>query len=291
MKISSLLLSLIILVSFSCKKKEEKHSDLFSKGKILGEVQDRLHEASGLVESISNPRHFWTLNDSNNPAEVFLINRQANIKMVCKLKGVENRDFEDIAIGAGPLKDKNYIYVADIGDNLSRYSTKLIYRFEEPSFLEGTTEIEITDFDTLRIKLSDRPRDTEAILIDPTTKDIYLVSKLEDSVSLYQIKFPFDMDTLVAEKLAILPMNKITSGHISADGTEILLKSYKQIYYWKKNGSISITELMLTKPITLAYDKEPQGEAICWANDATGYYTLSEKAEGKSGRLLFYKRK
>lgn len=283
------LLSIFFVIG--CKKKEEKRSELFTKGEDLGTVDDRLHEASGLIESIANPNHFWTLNDSGNPAEVFLIDQKASIKLVCKLKGINNRDFEDITIGAGPIEGKNYIYAADIGDNLSRYSTKLIYRFEEPVITEGHNEIEITDFDTLRIKLSDRPRDTEAILIDPILKDIYLVSKLEDSVSLYRIKFPFRNDTLTAEKLTILPLNKITAGNISPDGKEVLLKDYKKIYYWKNDQSLPLSQLLLTKPTILAYDKEPQGEAICWARDGVGYYTLSEKAEGERGKLLFYKRK
>ncbi|MFM9837054.1 MAG: hypothetical protein ACKVOQ_02255 [Cyclobacteriaceae bacterium] len=283
------LLSIFFVIS--CKKKEEKYSELFTKGEALGTVDDRLHEASGLIESIANPQYFWTLNDSGNPAEVFLIDQKANIQMVCKLRGIDNRDFEDITMGAGPVEGKNYIYAADIGDNLSRYSIKLIYRFEEPLFTEGNSEIEITDFDTLRIKLADRPRDTEAILVDPLSKDIYLLSKLEDSISLYQIKFPFQNDTLIADKLAILPLHKITAGNISADGNEVLLKNYKQVYYWKNNAGLPLSKLLLTEPALLAYKKEPQGEAICWARDGGGYYTLSEKAEGEIGKLLFYKRK
>jgi hypothetical protein len=283
------LLSIFFVIS--CKKKEEKYSELFTKGEALGTVDDRLHEASGLIESIANPQYFWTLNDSGNPAEVFLIDQKANIQMVCKLRGIDNRDFEDITMGAGPVEGKNYIYAADIGDNLSRYSIKLIYRFEEPLFTEGNSEIEITDFDTLQIKLSDRPRDTEAILVDPLSNDIYLVSKLEDSVSLYQIKFPFQNDALTAEKLAILPLKKITAGNISPDGKEVLLKDYKKVYYWKNDQGLPLLQLLLTKPAILEYDKEPQGEAICWARDGKGYYTLSEKAEGEIGKLLFYKRR
>jgi hypothetical protein len=283
------LLSVFFVVG--CKKKEDKQSQLFDKGEALGTVDDRLHEASGLIESIANPKHFWTLNDSGNPAEVFLIDQQANIKMVCTLKGVENRDFEDITIGTGRQEGKNYVYAADIGDNLSRYSEKLIYRFEEPLLSEGLAEIEITDFDTLRIKLSDRPRDTETILVDPLSNDIYLVSKLEDSVSMYQIKFPFKDDTLIAQKLTVLPLKKITAGNISSDGKEVLLKNYKKIYYWKNDHGLPLSQLLLTKPAILEYDKEPQGEAICWARDGKGYYTLSEKADGEIGKLLYYKRK
>jgi hypothetical protein len=281
----------LIIIAIGCKKKNRIHSDLFAKGQSLGVVTDRLKEASGLTESIANPKYLWTLNDSGNPAEIFLIDQHASIKLVCKLRGIENRDFEDITIGAGPKIGKNYIYVADIGDNLSRYQVKILYRFEEPVLKESIQEMEITEFDTLKIKLSDRPRDTEAILTDPITKDIYLVSKYEDSVSLYQIKFPLEKDTATAEKIALLPFHKVTAANISADGKEVLLKEYKHIFYWKNENNLPLSQLLLTKPTTLAYDKEPQGEAICWARDGSGYYTLSEKAEGDLGKLLYYKRK
>jgi hypothetical protein len=291
MKLVQLFFIPILFLACSPKKKLEPQSDLFAKAENLGQVNKRLVEASGLIESVINPKNFWTLNDGQNPAEVFLIDQKASIKMVCKLNGIDNRDFEDIAIGAGPIEGKNYIYVADIGDNLAQYPIKLIYRFEEPLLTTDMSEIVITDFDTLKIELSDQKRDTEAILIDPLSNDIYLVSKLEDSVSLYQIKFPFKRDTLVAEKLALLPFYKITAGNISPDGKEVLLKDYEQIFYWKNDSSLSLPKLLLTKPTVLAYDREPQGEAICWARDGTGYYTLSEKKNFKLGNLLFYKRK
>jgi hypothetical protein len=291
MKRAYLFFLLIIFFVINCKKKEEKQSELFAKGEVLGTVDERLHEASGLMESVANPKNFWTLNDSGNPAEVFLIDQHAAIKLVCKLKGIDNRDFEDISMGAGPAEGKNYIYVADIGDNLSRYPIKFIYRFEEPTFSEGSTKIEIVDFDTLKIKLSDRVRDTEAILVDPTSNDFYLVSKLEDSVSLYQVRFPFEKDTLMAEKLTVLPFHKISAGNISPDGKEVLLKDYEYIYYWKNDGSLPLAKLLKTNATVLAYDREPQGESICWARDGSGYYTLSEKSDGQLGRLFFYKRK
>ena len=54
------------------------------------------------------------------------------IKLTCTLAGVENRDWEDIAVGPGPDASKSYVYVADIGDNEGQYQYKYIYRFEEP---------------------------------------------------------------------------------------------------------------------------------------------------------------
>jgi hypothetical protein len=281
---------LLALAVGACSSKKDKFSDLFAKGKPLGQVNKRLEEASGLVESFAHPKHFWTLNDSGHPAEVFLIDDKAQIKLVCKIKGVENRDFEDITIGTGPIDGKKYIYVADIGDNLEKFPVKLIYRFPEPVSFDSA-EITISDFDTLKVKLEGKIRDTEALFVDPVKQDLYLVSKREDSVRLFQVKHPFVADTLVAKQVAILPFQKIVAASITPSGKELLMKDYDRVYYWKQPNELSISALLQTKPEVLAYDRERQGEAICWANDGNGYYTLSEALRGEMGKLLYYKRK
>jgi hypothetical protein len=258
---------LIFLFPLGCVQKNTS-SDLFSIGKERGIVDKKLDEASGLVASITNPGYFWTHNDSGNPAEVYLINDKAEIVMTCKLPNVPNRDWEDITIGPGPEENKSYLYVGDIGDNEAQYAYKIIYRFEEPVLAEGNRVID--QFDTLAFQLSDGIRDTEALMLDPTSKELFIFSKREDSVRLYQIPFEFASgDTVVAERKSILPLTRIVAADISADGTEILQ----------------------SKPTQLSYDREPQGESIAWQRDGAGFYTLSETMKNYRGRLLFYERK
>jgi hypothetical protein len=283
--------ALIALICFSgCDNGKKSDSTLFQKGVSLGEVEDRLYEASGLVESIANPGHLWTLNDSGNPAEVFLIDQMAKTKLVCKLAGINNRDFEDIAIGAGSDSTKNYVYVADIGDNLARYKVKLIYRFVEPT-VEAEKEIIISTFDTLQITLPDGVRDSETLMLEPGSNDMYIVSKLEDSVRVYQLKYPFSNQVMIPNHVATIPYYKIVAGSFSTSGTEVLLKDYDNIYYWNNEAQLPLAKLLLQKPAILLYEREKQGESIAWARDGSGYYTLSEKVEGITGKLLFYKRR
>lgn len=280
---------LIFLFPLGCVQKNTS-SDLFSIGKERGIVDKKLDEASGLVASITNPGYFWTHNDSGNPAEVFLINDKAEIVMTCKLPNLPNRDWEDIAIGPGPEENKSYLYVGDIGDNEAQYAYKIIYRFEEPVLAEGNRVVD--QFDTLAFQLSDGIRDTEALMLDPTSKELYIFSKREDSVRMYQIPFEFASgDTVVAERKSILPLTRIVAAGISADGTEVLIKNYDYIYYWKRTDNQTIAALLQSKPIQLSYDREPQGESIAWQRDGTGFYTLSETMRNYRGRLLFYERK
>lgn len=268
-----------------CKPEKSKSSDTI---KSLGRVDQRLEEASGLVASTVNPGFLWTLNDSGNPPEVFLIDTHAKIRLICTLANVRNRDWEDIAIGPGPYDGRKYIYVADIGDNWAQHELKFIYRFEEP-VLGSQKEVTITQYDTLILKMPDGKRDTETFLIDPLTSDLYLISKREDSVGLYTASYPFPKGVIVLRKMMTLPFTKIVAGSISQDGTQILLKDYEKVYYWQRTIRESLPGALTRKPTELPYEREQQGEAIAWSIKANEFYTLSEGARGTSGNLLVYK--
>ena len=287
MKSSLLVLTLVLLLT-CCDK--NKKSNAHSPGTPLGQVDDQLEEASGLVASVKNPGLLWVINDSGNPAEVFLIDQQARTKLICTLKDVNNRDWEDIAIGAGPKPGVPYLYVADIGDNFARYDFKFIYRFEEPLLTNGRKAL-ITQVDTLTLQLPDGKRDAEALLIDPLTHDLYIVSKREKSVSLYHAPFPFPTTTIILNKIMVLPFTRIVSGSISTDGMQVLLKDYEKIYYWKRLPSEPLAQVFNRKPIELPYEREYRGEAIAWSRDGHEFFTLSEGNGSERANLIrYYKR-
>ena len=265
-----------------------QNDSLFELGKSQGTNKNkRLEEASGLAASTANPGYFWTLNDSGNPSELFLLNEKAATIKTYALN-VENRDWEDVALGPGPEENAQYLYVGDIGDNLSRYDVKYIYQLREPSI---DAPEEILDFDTLIVKLSDEVRDSETLMSDPVSKNLYLVSKQNHHAGLYELSYPFNVDTLIAELVCDLPFKHINGGSISPLGNEVLLRNYEHIYYWKKTGDETIVDLLKKPAIEIQYDPEPQGESIAWAQDSSGFFTLSENAKGERSKLYFYKRK
>lgn len=247
----------------------------------------RLREASGLVASIINPGMLWSHNDSRNASEIFLIDDKAKIRMVCKLN-VLNRDWEDITIGKGPDSTINYIYLGEIGDNLSSYGDKIIYRFPEP--LADATEKRIDDVDTLFVQLQDGNRDTETLMIDPLTNDMIIISKWETPVRFYRVAYPFLEKTMVARKTAEINLTEVTGGNISSDGKELLLRSYNGIYYWRRADDITLENLLQSEPMRVPYVPELQGEAIAWALDGKGFYTLSESRKDRRADLIYYKR-
>jgi hypothetical protein len=120
---------------------------------------------------------------------------------------------------------------------------------------------------------------------------LYLVTKRQGDAWLYELKYPFETDTLIARRVLHIPLRHVTGGDISADGTEILLKTYDIIQYWKREPTQSVPDALRQPGTSLSYEREPMGETITWAVDGSGYYTLSENAKGVRGRLYFYARR
>jgi hypothetical protein len=282
----------ILIFPVSCFEKQTvaSDSDRFSAPKSMAELTNKkLEEISGIAASATNAGHFWAHNDSGNPPVIYLLDESLNIRLSCKIAGVKNRDWEDITVGPGPDEGKNYVYIGEIGDNNAKSRYKFLYRFEEP-VAGDQTEMTITEFDTLVFELEGEKKDTESIMIHPKTKDIYLVSKREKPVYVYQLTYPQNTgDTLTAKKLMSLPLTQIVSAAISPDSNEIIMKNYDNIYYWEiKNKSVA--EALQEKPNVLKYTEEPQGEAITFLRDGKGFYTLSEMIKGEKVFLYYYAR-
>jgi phosphatidate phosphatase APP1 len=82
-----------------------------------------------------------------------------------------------------------------------------------------------------------------------------------------------------------------TSACISNDGKEIIVKTYPALYYYSRVPGQSIEQALQNQYTPLPYVLEPQGEAVTFATDNSGYFTLSEKNAFSFLNLYFYRRK
>jgi len=267
----------------------------FSNRVDLGEIeQPALVEASGIVASRANDHILWSHNDTYCLNRVFAFNERGTHLGIFWLDGLENRDWEDIALGPGPEPNVDYLYVGEIGDNNSAYEYKYIYRFPEPVVLFNQTPVEETiyEFDTIIYQYPDGMRDAETLMLDPLTKDIYVVSKREfEDIRVYRAPYPQPVnEVIILEHVATLELSQIVGGDISVSGGEILLKDYEEVYYWERDPDVNFWEAFNNDPIVLPYVQEIIGEAICWAADSMGYYTLSEEGPQIPAHLFYYPR-
>jgi len=248
-----------------------------------------IDEASGLADSKANTGFLWVEQDSGNPPELALLAYNGSYKKKIHIKGAVNRDWEDMALAKGPDGNTNYIYLADIGDNGLLHNTYFIYRFPEPAIATDTVLL----WEKITFQYPDGPHNAEAIFVDDSSKAIYVFTKNDLKSKIFKLTYPqTTTGTITAVLVGELPFGEAVGAAISPDSREIIVKTYSALNYWSRQTGESIEAAMRRSPILLPYKLEIQGEAVCFKNDNTGLYTLSERPTLSTFvELNFYKRK
>lgn len=290
MQTNPALLSAFLLL-IACKSNDPAAQDAqFASQPTAAVIQSgTVDEASGLADSRSQPGNVWIQEDSGNPAELSLLGYDGTLKGRLTIPNTTNRDWEDLASGPGPQAGINYLYIGEIGDNDAVHDVSYVYRLPEPASVNGP----VGSVDKISFRYPDGPRDAEALILDPQTKDIWIVSKRESNVHLYQLPYPQSTtETITATAYGELPLSYVTGGAISSDGSEVILRTYLGVYYWKrKSGQLLADALQKQSYRQLPYRIEPQGEGICFEKDNKGYFTVSERNNMASTSLYYYARK
>jgi hypothetical protein len=291
---------LLILVSFFSCSEMIAPSNNFEDYQDLGIIENKqINEASGIVASYKNKGLLWTHNDSGDKNRIFSIDASGKGTREFYLEGASNRDWEAISMAQFP--EGSFIYVGEIGDNNAEFPTCAIYRVPEPEITASTPQSNtLKNVQKITYKYPDGARDAETFLIDQSSKDIYIISKRESSKRLYRLPYPQSFtQTNTAEFVQELTFSVgtaqplyIVDGNVSVDNQEIIIKNYLQIFHWRRSANETIPEALKRTPKTQPYLAEPQGEGLCFAQDGSGYYTLSEEGNNKMPvKLYFYKRK
>ncbi|GGH28038.1 hypothetical protein FAZ19_19495 [Sphingobacterium alkalisoli] len=261
--------------------------------KALGKItHPKLGEISGIIPSVKYPHCFWVHNDSGDDAVIYLIDTLSNLMCQFKLENIEAVDMEDIAWLT--IENKPYLLLADIGNNRRDREILSFYLFEEPDFSGSQTVSTIakSSIKEIEIRYSDKRRDAEAIFVDPLDNRVYIISKRDLRVNVFDFKIPALTDhILTLETRLTLPYTFVTAADISRDGRYILIKTLTHVYQWSRNSGVSILETLRTSPQVIPYQAEPQGEAISFDVNNCDFYTISERPFGLDSYLYKYKKK
>jgi hypothetical protein len=248
---------------------------------------DALNEASGVVESRSHPGVLWLHNDSGDSARVFAVGTDGATLGEVAVSGAAAVDWEDIATGPGPEVGKLYLYAGDIGDNNAKRSNVQIYRFEEPLLdAQGKPTNTSIAADRIDVVYEDGAHDAETLLLDPLRAELFIVTKGGDAGA-YRLGAPgAGGSSVVARKVLSLPIFLADGGDVSPDGRGVAVRSYTSATYYRRNPAEPLEKAFVSPacPLRLA-DVGTQGEALGFAADGKGYFTV---AEGAHAPLYYY---
>ncbi|MEV5825166.1 hypothetical protein AB0L25_06270 [Spirillospora sp. NPDC052242] len=230
----------------------------------------RITESSGLAVSARHDGVVYTHNDSGGVPQVFALGPDGRTRAVLTIGGAQARDWEAMAVGEDE-RGRPAIFVADIGDNLGgAWPHVTIYRVPEPRSLRSQT-LEATAF---RMRYEDGPRNAEAMMINPRTNRVYVVSKLFGG-KVYEA--PANLRTSgyntlreVADAPAIA-----TGAAFSPDGRTCVIRTYFGATVYEVGADGRPGERIGSVPIP----RQEQGEAITYTADGRSVLVSSEGAD------------
>ncbi|MDQ3033399.1 MAG: hypothetical protein M3Y87_13355 [Myxococcota bacterium] len=268
--------------------------DEFSPGVELGRVAPlALAEISGIAASRAHEGVLWVHNDSGGGARLFAIDVAGALLGEWVLEGASDVDWEDIAIE--PVEGgADRLWIADLGDNAARERVGtprefvVVLRADEPALAAGVTSV--MSFDSIVLRYPERPRDCEAIAVDPQSGDLYLFAKETVGASdVFVARAPLVAgEERVLERITVIDTGSmVTAADLSPDGRELLVRTYRSVLWWRRGESETWAASLARDPRHLPRAPEPQGEAVAFARDREGYFTISE---GTNAPVWFYQR-
>lgn len=306
----AVVVSVLVVATASSSQAASQSCPTFGSSIVTGELtRDSIKEASGLVASPNFNYRFWTHNDSGDSARIFAMTGNGADRGVVNLGGITARDFEDIAIGPGPNANKDYIYVADIGNNGKSRSTVWIYRFVEPEPPGKGKSITIPGNQIERFEYAyENPNDpgktwkrnAESLFVDPISNDVVIIEKQLTTVGgkadmgwVYKISQSNLKEGSVIKakpKVAVrqrrtTDYGPFTGADISPNGKVIIAKNGSETFAWKRDPSKTVYSAFSAFPISTCYPPSTPGEAIAFNKGGGAVLSITEQKNSKVRRF------
>lgn len=263
-------------------------------------------EASGLAFSRRTPGVLWTHNDSGGEPGLFALDAATGARRgKARVAGVANTDWEDLA--AFTLDGRDYLLVADTGDNFAQRAVVVLHVVEEPAPEQLDPEVELLLLPAYSIPFvyEHGARDCESVAVDAATRTVWLLTKRDVPARVYSLPLaaataaqpavarqqgvvthfrqPDALQRLVQAPLGAL-IGMPTAMDFTADGTAAVVVLYGDLLYFRRQGAESWAETLARKPVHLPYHQLPQAEAVAFSPDGRRIFVCSEIED----RLLRY---
>lgn len=253
---------------------------------VAGQIEgDVLAEASGIAASRQSPGVLWMHNDSGNAPVLYAVSEAGVVRAQVPLP--DATDLEDVAIARCPAAERWCIWVADIGDNLEARDAVRIFIVPEPPIADG--EIIVDGITELRRTYPDGAHDAEALVVAEDGQRFWIITKVDGGVSQVFSSTPGAGPRGGLDEIArfdapgvAVPMGRmITGADLHPSGQRLAIRVYTGSYeYWLGDEGVAALQTATPRLVSLGPLSEGQGEAIAYAADGDGLWTISEQPGG-----------
>ena len=254
-----------------------------------GRTPRALPELSGLAASRRHPGIYWAHNDSGNAFVLHAIRETGAIVATFTILDATALDPEDIGVGPCARNERrSCIYIADTGDNLRSRSKAQIVRVIEPDVLRSGPLIARA----FPFAYADGAHDAEALLVDPRTAELYVVTKSIMSLGdAYRVELSDGPQPGRAVHVASLSPTSgfdalVTAGSVHPSGTRVLLRTYAGLWEIRLPGATSLADVLRSGvPQLVPSLRLLQGEAVSYTADGMGYFLGGEGKDTPLARV------
>jgi len=254
-----------------------------------------LTEASGIAASRRNAGVLWTHNDGSRERIYALSTNGTQLANFDLNENVD--DIEDIAVGPGPEAGVSYLYLGDIGGNVGANTVRAevqVVRIAEPvvelAWAGNARSEDFDDVDSFTLTYPDGSYDAEALLVDPLTSEVFVVTKQDDSARVYRASLNGVANEAVVPLTFVraVSFGSVSGGDISPDGGQIVLRREDAALLWSRCDNESIGNALSRAGQSIPIVGPPEelnGEGFAFLSDGTGYVTISE---GEDPSIYFF---
>jgi len=243
--------------------------------------ENSVMELSGAAASAAMANVVWSHEDGDRTT-IYAFTTGGATKGKLGLTGAITTDLEDIAVG--PCAGGSCVYVADIGDNTLARTSVQLYQFPEPASISGTMSVAATRID---VAYPDGAHNAEALFVDPRDGAAYVITKQTANPSTV---FRMTSPTATSVTTFSIPSGdkQVTAADLHSDscGTKLLVRTYDSLYELRGAPDATVVQLLAAAPVKVPVAVEVQGEAVAYARDGRGYFTVSEEPSGVEPRLM-----
>lgn len=258
-----------------------------------------LNEVSGLARSLADRDLLWAINDSGGLPALYRVGLNGEDLGRVDLAKAMNRDWE--ALTSFHHQGQAALLVADVGDNDAVRETVTLYAVSDPGRAGSSRLLWRLDF-----RYEDGPRDCEAMAVDETAQEIYLLSKRERVPALYRLPLPRSapQQTLTAKRLGtIRALPKVPPQNIKnlprhtrylsmptaldffPDGSGAVMVTPKDAYRYTRAKNQSWLSALRTEPTVIPLPVLPQIESAAVSADGKDLFISSEQRPAPLVRL------
>ncbi len=242
-------------------------------------------EVSGVAASARHPGVLWLHVDHGGDAALYAVDATGGSLGALTLDGVENVDWEALAIGPCDAADPDggdCLWVADVGDNRLERDEVVLYRVPEPEVGADGLETTVTP-DRFPLVYAEGPRNVEAMFLAPDGSPVLLTKQGSGDSEVYVVDAT-EPDVPTAPRLVgAFPTRPegveeggfVTSADLWPDGTRLLVRTYERT--WELDlGESGVEGIAEATPLDVPFAAVPHVEAIAYDPALRGYWQVPE---------------